>query len=158
MKKVTKRFSFILALALVVSTLFTTTAFAATTYTPGEYYLGHFTFQNTNTGAMRIYKANKMRLKIAWKKGESGNASDINLNVTVRPENSSYLSKSIDFKPNMDSDGKDSNGYYYVISDWFSITNGATYRLIYDASTCDGGTGTGHYRKGDVHTWIELAN
>ena len=157
MKKVSKRFYLLLAVALLFSSIFTTTAFAATSYNPGEYYLGHFTFTNSNIGAMRIYKANKMRLKIAWKKGEAS-ASDINLTVDVTPENSSHKSYSVVFKPYMDTDGKDSDGYYYVVTDWFPITYGGTYRLIYDASTCDGGTGTGHYRQGDVHTWIELGN
>lgn len=157
MKRITKRLSLLFTLVLAVSTIFTTTAFAATTYNPGEYYLGHFTFTNTNNGAMRIYRANKMRLKIAWKKGETF-GSDINLTVAVSPENSAHLRHTEVFKPSMDSDGKDADGYYYVVTDWFSITNGGTYRLLYDASTCDGGTGTGHYRKGDVHTWIELAN
>lgn len=68
MKAIVKRFSLVITIVLTVSTLFATTAFAATTYNPGTYYLGHFTFTNTNNGAMRIYKANKMRLKIAWKK------------------------------------------------------------------------------------------
>lgn len=157
MKAIVKRFSLVITIVLTVSTLFATTAFAATTYNPGTYYLGNFTFTNTNNGAMRIYKANKMRLKIAWKKGEL-TGSDINLTVDVSPENSSHKSHTEVFKPNMDSDGKDSNGYYYVETNWFDITKGGTYRLLYDASTCDGGTGTGHYRKGDVHTWIELAN
>lgn len=63
MKKNTKRITVMVALALVISTLFATTAFAATSYYPGEYYLGHFTFTDANTGAMRIYNADKIVLK-----------------------------------------------------------------------------------------------
>ncbi len=157
-KTVTKRVSLFLAVMMLLVTVFSTTAFAATEYGPGEYYLGQFEFTNTNNGAKRTYNANYMRIKVAWKKGEFLPASDIDLSVDVIRESNGDYAFSERFTPSDDTNGKDSDGYYYVVSEWFPINNGSDYRICYEAFTTSGQEGTGSNRKGDVHTWIELSN
>ena len=148
----------VLVMVMIIAAIPVMEIHAAPSYGPGEYYLGSFTFQDTNTGAKRTYNANQMRIKIAWKKGEwQPWASDINMSISVYR---AYNGKSAFFKkftPQDDIDGKkDSSGYYYAVSGWFTINKGSDYRIFYDASTVAGANGTGHYRKGNVHTWIEL--
>ena len=160
-KVVIRRIGILLAMVVFISTMPVRNTVAATTpsYGPGVYYLGNFSFQDQNNGAQRTYNARKMRIKIAWKKGEwQPWASDVNMTINVfRASNwkSAFYKK---FTPANDPDGKDGNGYYYVVSDWFTIDKGYNYRIGYDASTVAGAKGTGHYRKANVHTWIELKN
>lgn len=155
---VVKKFSIILVMVVIIAAMPAMKALAATSYGPGEHYLGHFTFQDANTGAKRTYNAKQMRIKIAWKKGEwEPWASDINMRIRVYRAYNGKNAFSKTFTPKDDTDGrKDGSGYYYAVSGWFTINKGSDYRIEYDASTVAGAKGTGHYRKGDVHTWIEL--
>lgn len=159
-KRVTKKVCMLLAMMMLLISMFSTTVFAATEYGPGEYYLGQFNFTDSNTGAARTYNAKFMRIKVAWKKGESDitTKSDIDLYVDVYRVWNGKSAYTHQFTPSEDRDGKDSDGYYYVESPWFEVNNGSDYRIYYEAFTTPGQTGTGSNRKGNVHTWIELSN
>lgn len=118
----------------------------------GRHYLGHFKFTNTNTGLTRTYNGSRMRLCIAWKSADTG--GDVDLEVTVH-NSTGYTWKK--YRCSEDSNGKDSDDYYYVIGPWMQINNWNRDRYIYyDAVTREGYTAPGYYRSADVHTWVDI--
>ena len=48
-----KRISMVLVMVMIIAAIPVMEIHAAPSYGPGEYYLGSFTFQDTNTGAKR---------------------------------------------------------------------------------------------------------
>lgn len=159
-KSIVKRICILFAMVMMISAICPTNVFAETFYSGHDYYLGSFHFVDSNQGSKRTYNANQMRIKVAWRYGETPRwdwvYSDIDLYVDVyRAWNGQSVYKHR-FTPSEDWDGKDGDGYYYVESDWFNINNGSDYRIYYEAFTTPGKTGTGYNRQGDVHTWVEL--
>lgn len=159
--KVIRKVSALLVVSMLFVALSSTNVFAANEYGPGEWYLGQFTFQDSNAGARRTYNAEYMQIKIAWKPGEWGITfpSDIDLYVGVQRIWNGETPFQRRLTPADDTDGKkDANGYYYYVSPVFKINKGSDYRINYEAFTAAGQQGTGNNRYGDVHTWIVLSN
>lgn len=112
----------------------------------GRTYLGHFTFHDKNTGLNRYYMGWHVRLCIAWKPADTGGDIDLNVN---------FFGKNMTFKCSEDSNGPDSDGYYYVTKELNTIY-GDHSSIIYDAVTREGCNPPGYLRSGDVHTWVDV--
>lgn len=132
----------------------TATTYSSETLGVGRHYLGYFKFTNTNTGLTRTYNGSRMRLCIAWKSADNG--GDVDLEVTLHETStSSYSWKK--YRCSDDSDGKDSDGYYYIVGPWSDIYSWNHDRYIfYDAVTREGYTAPGYYRSAYVHTWVDI--
>jgi len=130
-------------------------------YGRGRWYLGNFTFTNTNRGQVMRLRGNEVRICVAFKKADS-QSSNIDLKVNLNRyayENDMdcyFLIQANRFFSR--DDQPDENGYYYFEGPWQDISyiNGELFSLYYDAVTAYGQTGTGAYRSADVHVWLDI--
>lgn len=129
---------------------------ATETLGSGRTYLGNFTFKNTNTGTSRTMNGSQMKLSLAWKQADTW--TPVNLNVKVIRTYTGTIAYEGTFDIKNDSNGPDSNGYYYYETDYFPINYGSDYHIFYDVVTAPDyfQLPFGDYRSADVHTWINL--
>lgn len=122
----------------------------------GRSYLGNFTFKNTNTGASRTMNGNQMKLSLAWKQADDW--TPVNLNVKVIRTYTGTVAYEGTFDIKNDSNGADSDGYYYYETDYFPINYGSDYHIYYDVVTAPDyfQLPFGDYRSASVHTWVDL--
>lgn len=130
---------------------------AVATLGTGRWYLGNFTFTDTNTGASRTINGKFVRMCIAWKAADH-TWSNVDLNVSFIRTWNSYHAKDYTFSVYDDSDGRDSDGYFYVVSPWFEVNPGSDYHMYYDAVTAPLNAKPGSLRSANVHTWLDISN
>lgn len=145
-----KRFISIL-LAIIMMFSFTTvssiTASAADACIPGSNYLGTFSFTGTNWGAYRTIKGSKMRVCIAHKPVDNNTAYVLNINCLE------YGGRKVLDNYIYSGGSKDSDGYYFFVSDYFNVKSGVDYRLYYHAYDQGGNGGS---RRLNVHVWYDV--
>lgn len=114
-------------------------------------YFGHVTFTGTNTGSW--HKVNpahtKARMCVAFKVIDGKSYStDLYVNAQQYPgvaRGSRLWCKNYNATP-------DSGGYYYYVSEWFTISKGSDIRLTYTATS----SGTSYDpRRVDCHVWVD---
>lgn len=138
-------------LALIMAVSFTTispvTASAANACNPGSNYLGHFAFTGENTGAYYTINGTKARICIAYKPVDNNYAFQLTLSCYE------YGGRKV-YSINRFSHGsKDSDGYYFFVSDYFNVNKGVDYRLTYSAYTQGA---VGEKRRLDCHVWYDV--
>lgn len=156
----TRNRKILLPIVLLIFTLIlgnTTTTFAASSQTlgTGRWYLGNFQFSNIHYGASRTINGNRVKLSIAWKPADIP-TSKVNLNVSfIRTWNSEHA-LDYTFAVANDTNGPDSDGYYYLETGWFTVNYGSDYHIYYDAVTAPSYPKPGTVRQANVHTWIDV--
>ena len=140
--------------SLTVSTASATTQVATATLVasacyPGSNYLGTFTFTESNIGSNRTIYGNRMRFCIAHKAADSS-PYVYNLWVAcvrwdgVKMKEVNLLNYGTE---------PDANGYYFYVSDWFDISYGGDYHLVYHANTFASGY---EPRTVNIHAWYDV--
>lgn len=120
----------------------------------GRHYLGTFTFKDTNTGLIRTYNGNRVRICIAWKSADAGGDVDLIVKMHKVATGGYWMTK---FSCYEDTDGKDADGYYYLVGDWMDINDYDRDRYIFlDAVTREGYTAPGYLRSANVHIWVDI--
>ncbi|MGN1302436.1 MAG: hypothetical protein ACI4VO_02130 [Clostridia bacterium] len=147
--KAKRYLSFLLTLVMAFSIIMGThaTAFAANACNPGSNYLGTFTFTGQNAGAYYTINGTKARICVAYKAVDNNYAFSLGLNVYE------YGGRNV-FRINLYNHGeKDSDGYYFFVSDYFSVNKGVDYRITYDAFTQGA---VGEQRRLKCHVWYDV--
>lgn len=120
-----------------------------TSFGPGDWYWGGFTFYDYNVGAYKTINGNQVKIKVAFKAVDGQPYSYIlSLDCYEYGGNCIY-SRNL----NSWSVSPDSDGYYYYESGWINVNYGVDYHFVYGANSscaCD------DPRTLNVHVWIEV--
>lgn len=128
---------------------------SAQTLGTGRWYLGSFTFTNINSGASRTINGNRVKLSLAWKPADIP-TSKVNINVSFIRTWTSEHALDYTFDVSKDTDGPDSDGYYYLETGWFTVNPGSDYHIYYDVVTAPSNYKPGTLRSASVHTWVDV--
>ena len=148
--KAKRYWSVLLALVMTFSIFIgtQTTASAATmgkVCNPGSNYLGTFTFTGTNVGAYFTINGTRARICVAYKPVDNNYSFSLYLNVTEFGDRSVY-------HINLYNHEKDADGYYFFVSDYFTVNKGVDYRISYEAYT----QMAHEERRLNCHVWCDV--
>lgn len=114
------------------------------------YSLSGFTLHDTNTTPLKTAPSNagthrgQIYVKFSWYQGDP-NSSPITLTVKIKRANGTFETIG-----QADAAGMH---YYYLQSNWFSVSPGEKFQIFFDVSTATGGTSTGSYRYAAIESW-----
>lgn len=95
-------------------------------YGPGTWYLGNFSFTDTNNGAYKTINGNRMRYIVEFKPIDGELTCDLQVNCIQ------YGGKQVgQLHCATYDDTKQPNGYYRFETGWFNVVSGVDYRFTY---------------------------
>lgn len=158
MKKVTKRFTVVLAVMMLFVSCFSITAFAGT-WPIGDHYIGYCDITNgSHLGGTHQFVGGWVQLKPAWKPlDDTSKEVDMYLEVRDMTEGGKDIYHHL-FTITEDEDQRKDNGYWYAEGAWFKVNPSHTYRIYYEPFTSSGYSGTGKNRQATCVLYANVGN